>query len=453
MGAKPYQAYKDSGVEWIGEIPEHWDVKRLKDALTRNDGGCWGDDSSAESGTLVFRSTEQTMDGNWSITDPAYRHLRPREIQECTLQVGDLVMTKSSGSSSHIGKTTLVDKSIAELRPVYSNFMQRLRVSDCNFPTFHWYFLNNKIARIQFDFYSNTTTGLANLNEKIIGSVQLPSPPLEEQKLIASFLDRKTGKIDALVEQQQQLINLLKEKRQSLISHTVTKGLNPSVRMKDSGVEWIGAIPEHWEVKRLKDSLVRNDGGCWGMDPLYGQGTLVLRSTEQTVDGYWNIQDPAYRELSDREKGQCTLLLGDLVMTKSSGSSSHIGKTTIVDESVAALTPAYSNFMQRLRTSESLLPSLLWYTLNNQVARLQLDFYSNTTTGLANLNSKVIGSVLLPTPPLEDQKQIAAFLDQETSKIDQLIDKANQSIALLKERRSSLISAAVTGKIDVREAA
>jgi type I restriction enzyme, S subunit len=447
---RPYRATKDSGIEWLGKIPEHWTAVPFKTLLTGNDSGVWGDDPDGESDTLVLRSTEQNIDGSWRIDDPAWRKLGKREKNEALLSEGDLVVTKSSGSQLHIGKTSYVDKQVAALGFCFSNFMQRLRLKTGNASRLYWHLMNSPVCRQQLVFLSTTTTGLGNLNGRIIGAVTVPTAPFDEQQAIADFLDRETVKIDTLVEKKERLIELLQEKRTALITNAVTKGLNPDVPMKESGIEWLGKIPEHWTAVPFKTLLTGNDSGVWGDDPDGESDTLVLRSTEQNIDGSWRIDDPAWRKLGKREKNEALLSEGDLVVTKSSGSQLHIGKTSYVDKQVAALGFCFSNFMQRLRLKTGNASRLYWHLMNSPVCRQQLVFLSTTTTGLGNLNGRIIGAVTVPTAPFDEQQAIADFLDRETVKIDALIDKVQEAIERLKEYRTALISAAVTGKIDVR---
>ena len=140
---KPYPAYKDSGVEWLGKVPEHWEIKPFKWFIDRNDGGVWGDDPDGASDTIVLRSTEQTVDGNWKLDDPALRKLSQADREFGTLKAGDLLVTKSSGSSLHIGKTSLVTPEIEDLGCCYSNFMQRIRVKSSIIPRLAWFVMNN----------------------------------------------------------------------------------------------------------------------------------------------------------------------------------------------------------------------------------------------------------------------------------------------------------------------
>ena len=282
--------------------------------------------------------------------------------------------------------------------------------------------------------------------------VLAPLPPLGDQRSIAGFLDRETSRIDALVAKKERLIELLQEKRTALITRAVTKGLDPSVPMKDSGVEWLGQIPAHWGAKPFKALLSRNDSGVWGEDSI-DHGTIVLRSTEQTVNGEWAIESPATRLLTVREVAQARLEIGDLVVTKSSGSELHIGKTSIVDDAVADLHCCFSNFMQRLRVRGDCQARFFWYLMNSPVARAQFVFLSSTTTGLGNLNSSILGAIRVPAPPQAEQRAVAAFLDRETARIDALVRRVREAIDRLAELRKALISAAVTGKIDVRQEA
>ena len=177
-------------------------------------------------------------------------------------------------------------------------------------------------------------------------------------------------------------------------------------KYKDSGVESFGQVPTHWKVEPFKRHICLNDGGVWGNDPSGIGDTMVLRSTEQSVDGQWELDSAAFRSLSESDVKSALLEAGDLLMTKSSGSSLHIGKTTLVSEQVAALHCCYSNFMQRIRLQDSLIPCLVWRFLNNTLARRQFEILSNTSTGLANLNGAMIGQVLVPIAPVKEQSQL-----------------------------------------------
>jgi len=418
---KPYPAYKDSGVEWLGAIPAHWEVVRLKRVCTLAYGEALPGEARDDGDIEVYGSN-----------GPVGTHVQANTLAPC------LVI----GRKGSFGK---VNFSYSPVFAIDTTFFVDRRFTKADIRWLYYVLIDARLDRATKD------SAVPGLDREDAYGREVCLCPSSEQHAIAAFLDRETAKIDALVEKKERLIALLQEKRTALISHAVTKGLDPSVPMKDSGVEWLGATPAHWEVKPLKALLCRNDGGVWG-DEFDDEGVIVLRSTEQTVDGNWKIDNPARRKLTIREASAGRLALNDLVVTKSSGSELHIGKTSIVDERVAGLGCCFSNFMQRLRIAPPSIPRLYWYFLNCPVAREQLVYLSSTTTGLGNLNGSILGAIRVPVAPEPEQRAIAAFLDRETAKIDALIARVREAIERLKEHRTALISAAVTGKIDVRKA-
>ncbi|WP_459117370.1 restriction endonuclease subunit S domain-containing protein [Wenzhouxiangella indolica] len=318
MSFSRYPEYKESGNPRLGEVPCHWQAMPFKWVIESNDGGVWGNDPTGENDAIVLRSTEQTVDGHWCIKDPALRSLTTLEMYSSRLKLGDLLVTKSSGSSKHIGKTTLVDSEVAELQCCFGNFMQRIRTTDSLKPRLAWYFMNNDVARQQLDFLSSSTTGLANLNGTLIGEILLSVPPKDEQAAICKFLDHETAKIDALIGEQQRLIELLKEKRQAVNSHAVTKGLDSDAPMKDSGVEWLGEVPAHWSVSALRHFAEIRGGIAIGKR---------YPSTEQLVeaaylrvanvqDGYVDLTELKRVQVSKTEVDRYSLQRGDVLMNE-----------------------------------------------------------------------------------------------------------------------------------------
>ena len=186
---------------------------------------------------------------------------------------------------------------------------------------------------------------------------------------------------------------------------------------KPTSMRWLKEIPDHWMIISGKRLYVKNDGGVWGMEPLNdGNDTIVLRSTEQTVDGGLIVENPAMRNLSEKEKLGSLLKENDLIITKSSGSPAHIGKTSIITKEIAQLNCCYSNFIQRIRIKG--VPQFYWYVFNSIPVKTQFDILTTTTTGLKNISSTIIDSIFLPTPPLAEQERIVTYLETKTSKID-----------------------------------
>ena len=447
---KRHPDYRDSGVEWLGEIPMHWEVKRTKQLLIRNDGGVWGEDFDDE-GVVVLRSTEQTVDGRWEIRNPARRKLTNSEYAEYRLKEGDLVVTKSSGSSLHIGKTSIVTKEVEALDCCYSNFMQRLRTKENIAPRFCWYVLNGEVGRKQFDYLSDTTTGLANLNGEIIGMVNVAYPPSSsEQHAIFTFLDRETEKIDALVAKEVRLIELLQEKRMALVIGAVTKGLDPDVPMKNSGNSWMGEIPTHWKAKRVQELAASLQTGPFGSQlhagdyitdgiPVINPSNIVsgrlVPDVECTVD-----------EVTAARLEHHKILLGDILFAR----RGEIGRCGLVTSQQQGWLCGTGCLRMRPCTgcTES---SFLLKLLSTPRVGDWLGIESVGST-MQNLNTSIIGQIPVAIPGLVEQRHISNFLDREAIKIDTLVAKVREAIDRLKELRTALISAAVTGKIDVREA-
>ena len=444
MSLPKYRAYKDSGVPWLGAMPAHWSVKRFKWLIERNDGGVWGEDPDGEDDTYVLRSTEQTVDGQWKLDYPARRRLTESEKFSAMLVVGDLLVTKSSGSSLHIGKTTLVDEKIAALTPCYSNFMQRLRLTGDLLPKLAWYVMNNGLARVQFDLLSNSTTGLANLNGTMISEILLPVADAEEQAAIANFLDRETSKIDVLVAEQEKLIALLAEKRQTTISHAVTRGLNSDAPMKDSGVAWLGEVPVHWEVVGLTKHL-ESVVDYRGRTPAKVDEGVFLVTAKNIRDGA--IDYEASREYIapteyDDVMRRGLPLVGDVLFT----TEAPLGQVASVDREDIALAQRVIKFRA---DSQRLLNEFLKLWVMGSACQFNLEQLATGSTALGIKGSK-IGQVRLCLPPLEEQAEIVSHIESEVARLSRLQTAADMAVNLLKERRSALIAAAVTGQIDVR---
>lgn len=445
MSFAKYPEYKDSGVEWLGEVPIHWEVSPFKWLLDRNDGGVWGDDPDGTDDTLVLRSTEQTVDGRWRLESAATRKLSTTEREAALLELGDLVVTKSSGSSLHIGKTTLVTDEIAQLGCCYSNFMQRLRMKPSFSPSLAWYILNNDIARLQFDLLSNSTTGLANLNGTMIGQIMLVIPPREEQTAIATFLDHETAKIDALVAEQEKLIALLQEKRQAVISHAVTKGLNPSAPMKDSGVEWLGEVPAHWVVTALKRHWTATD--CKHVTAEFVEDGIPLASIREVQSRWVELQEAKrttehfYQLLIEGGRDPRP---GDLIFSR----NATVGEVAQVHRDHEPFAMGQDVVLLR-RIEETASPDFLQLVLRSSVVTQQLALCMVGST-FKRINVEEIRSLVIAFPPSDEQTKIANHLLAQAESFDSLMTEARTAITLLQERRTALISAAVTGQIDVR---
>lgn len=432
---KPYASYKPSGVPWLGDVPNHWISAKLKFRLERNDGGAWGADPEGMNDTMVLRSTEQTVDGRWKLEDPAYRKLSLAEAEATLLVEGDLLVTKSSGSETHIGKTSLVDADVAGLRAGYSNFMQRLRVVSEAVPKYVWYLLNSDTTKTQVNILASTTTGLANLNAGVLGRLVLAYPPAEEQQAIADHLDVETARIDTLIDEKDELIGLLQEWRQSMLTEAVTKGLDKTVIMKPSGVPWLGEVPEHWRVEKVKfQARLRGEKSVGTNGARYVGMEHVLSKVGKFNPVVEGSQEEAESTVNVFSKGD--VLFGKL--------RPYLAKCVVADTDGVCS----SEFLV-LSPSDGVVPAYLNATM---LMDEFIDAVDASTFGakMPRADWGFIGQQRLPLPPPDEQQAIADYLDAETAKIDDLIAHTNDEIALLKELRAATIADAVLGRVDVR---
>ena len=443
--ARPYSEMTASGVTWIGDVPVHWNVCRTKSFLLRNDGGVWGSDFD-DQGTIVVRSTEQTADGGWNLLSPARRRLSRSEYSACRLDVGDLLVTKSSGSQLHIGKTTIVTNEIADLDCCFSNFMQRLRVNGKVTPRFLWYVFNGTLGRRQLDYYSDTTTGLANLNAETIGNVILAVPPSCEQDTIVRFLDHADRAIQRYIRAKQKLIALLEEQKQALIHEAVTGRIDvrtgrPYPTYKESGVEWLGTVPSHWEICRSKRAFRPRT-------ELARPGDTQLSATQ----AYGVIAQVDYEEKIGRK---ITRILRNLDQRR------HVE----IDDFVISMR-SFQGGLERawtvgcirssyivLHAATELIVGYFAYLFKSFGYIGALQSTANFIRDGQDLNFENFCRVDVPFPPMDEQQHIAQALDRGTDHITAGIERSRRQIAFLFEYRARLVADVVTGKLDVRKAA
>ncbi len=412
---KPYPAYKDSGVAWLGRIPAHWELKRLKRLAAMQAGSA-----------ITSESIEPTGDY------PVFGGNGIRGFTDSFTHEGDLPLIGRQGALC--GCVNLASgKFWASEHAVVARPAQDVDA----------FWLTALLESMSLNTYSQSAAqpGIA---VETMGAISAPAPPLPEQRAIAAFLDRETAKIDALVAKKERLIALLQEKRSALISHAVTKGLDPTVPMKDSGVEWLGAIPAHWEVKRLKRLFrVINGSTPASGDPAFWAGEIPWVTPEDLGDLKDRTITSTRRNITEAGYRSCGTTLvpaGSLVLST---------RAPIGHLAIAGVNLCTNQGCRSLVFRDPASRAFWYYEL--LAARPELESLGQGST-FRELAKGMLEDVTLAVPPLPEQRAIAAFLDRETAKIDALIAKVREAIERLKEYRSALISAAVTGKIDVREA-
>ena len=432
---------KDSGIEWIGEIPDGWETCQAKFVILQNDGGVWGEDlAEGKEGKFVIRSTEQTEEGRWSIVDPAQRDLSNVSYSRYRILPNDLLITKSSGSAFHIGKTTIADQYFLDHECYYSNFIQRVRVNDKKvFPKYAWYLYNSPLTRDQFVYLQNSTSGIGNINADNIKSVIIPIPPLAEQQAIADYLDEKCAAIDKLIDNQKVQIEKMKEYKQSVITEAVTKGLTPSVPMKDSGIEWIGKIPEGWEMDRLKYVATYNDEVL----PENLDGNTEIKYIDigsvSLENGIEHIEEFSFRDAPSRARRVTNS--GDIIVSTVRTYLKAIAK---IKQNGLIVSTGFCV----IRPIKSVCGSYIEYYCKSNAFT---DNVSSNSYGISYpaINSSVLMGFYIPSPPLAEQQAIADYLDEKCAAIDKLIAVKQAKIDKLNDYKKSLIYEYVTGKREV----
>lgn len=421
MKRSAYPAYKDSGVQWLGHIPEHWEVRRLKHVAILKSGEGITTEEIEESGEypvyggngLRGYTTNYTHDGQFALIG--------RQGALC----GNVNYAQGKFWASEHAVVVTPIKRAATI----------------------W--LGELLRSMNLNQYSQSAAQPGLAIDKI-KELCLPLPPFSEQGAIAAYLDRETGRIDSLIAKKKRLVELLREKRTAMISRAVTKGLDPSVKMKPSGVEWLGHVPEHWEVKRLKTSahyVVSN------VDKVPNENELPVKLCNYT-DVYYHDYITPEMELMEttataQEIKKFKLENEDVVITKDSEEWSDIAVSALIKETAANFVCGYHLAIIRPKP-DVLLGQFLHRLFHASEINHQFQVAATGVTRYG-LPKNAIGEALIPLPPLSEQEAIAAYLDRETGKIDTLIQNVETAVEKLKEYRTALISAAVTGKIDVRK--
>ena len=424
---------KDSGVAWIGEIPTEWDVKRMRHILCSNDGGIWGDDPLND-GTdkIVLRSTEQTVDGQWSIINPATRSLTAVDYSKYRISPGDLLITKSSGSGSHIGKTTIADSTFSVGEYYYSNFIQRIRISNSN-PTFVWYLLNSPITREQFVYLQNSTSGIGNINADMIQNIYVPIPPIIEQEKIFTFLNRKCAELDIVLEKTRTSIEEYKKLKQAIITQAVTKGVRGDRPMKESGIEWVPMIPADWSSFRGKHLFYEtNERSETGSEELLtvSHKTGITPRSQKNVNMFMSESLVGYKICREGDIAANTMWMWQGAI----GVSAYHG----------VISPSYNTYHQRKGAFD---PQYLDYLLRIQPL---VEQYNVCSTGITasrlRLYPEQFLSIKFVVPPIEEQQEIVKFLHGRVDEMDTIIQKKEQFLTELETYKKSLIYEYVTGK-------
>ncbi|WP_370389519.1 restriction endonuclease subunit S [Snodgrassella alvi] len=428
---KAYPDYKDSGVEWFDVKPSSWKVTRLKlETLISMGQSPSSDDCNIEGDGWAF------LQGN-----AEFGKVNPIEKQYCPVakkiaNPGDILFSVRAP----VGAINLADKNYGIGRGLCS-----IAASENVTSPFLWWLLPT--YKYQLDAIATGSTFEAVSAEQL-GNLCFALPSFSEQSQIVAFLDHETAKIDNLIEKQQQLIELLKEKRQAVISHAVTKGLNPDVPMKDSGIEWLGEVPAHWTIAQLKFNTIEMQTGPFGsqlhaedyvvdgiplINPAHMNAGIIIPDPKVTVD-----------ETTQERLRRHKLSEGEIIFSR----RGELGRCAVVKKNNEGWLCGTGSMRAKLK--KKIIPDYAYTLISSEGVVSELTLESKGST-MANLNTETLGRIRLPVPPSSEQEAILGYIKIISDKYDYLIRSAVTAIRFMEERRTALISAAVTGKIDVRD--
>ncbi len=452
MSFPRYPSYKDSGVEWLGEVPEHWDIDRLKRSTIIAKNGIWGDEPQQDENDIpcvrVADFDRQAL--RVELTEPTIRNVVEKERVGRVLSRGDLLLEKSGGGEGQpVGCVVLYD----DPRPaVCSNFVARVQTAPDMNSSF-WRYVHAAAYAVRINTRSiKQTSGIQNLDASQYLDERAGFPPPTEQIQIAAFLDRETAKIDELVTEQRRLMELLKEKRQAVIFHAVTQGLNPDAPMKPSGIEWLGNLPAHWRVMPLGRVTVSRCDGPFGSglksDHYTESGVRVIRLQNIRRDSF-NGSDEAFIDADyyESELSGHDVASGDVLIAGLGDDKNTVGRACVAPVGIEPAMVKADCFRYRLDTDQAFPEFVATQLSASSVADAGMMASGSTRS---RIPLSVMATRKLAIPPISEQKEIAAFIQASTLKFDTLTAESQRAIDLLQERRSALISAAVTGQIDVR---
>jgi type I restriction enzyme S subunit len=447
MKTATYATYKSSNSRWLGDIPSHWKVKKLKFLAAVQPSNVDKKTVEGEEPVLLCNYTDVYKN---EYIDSRLDFMRATatndEIKKFSVDVGDVIVTKDSETPDDIAVPACVAEKIEGLLCGYH--LTQIKPVDLDGRYLFRLFQSTGFSA-QFTVAANGVTRFG-LPQYAIANAFSPVPPIDEQEVVARFLDYKTTQIDALIAKKEALLAKLAEKRTALISHAVIKGLDPSVLMKDSGVEWLGKVPAHWEVKRLRHVLTEPlSNGLFKKKDQWGEGNRIVNVFDAYVSG--DVVDEVSLDrviCNDSESLKYSAKHGDFFFVRSSLKLEGIGKSAVVLSPTESL--VFECHLVRGRPDRSKVdPKFLCFFLNSEFSRNTLISQSNQVT-MTTLDQQKFNSLVVSLPPLPVQRIITSFLDDKTAQIDAQQKRIHLVINKLQEYRSALITNAVTGKIDVR---
>ncbi|MCF2846399.1 restriction endonuclease subunit S [Pseudoalteromonas sp. ACER1] len=450
---KAYTEYKDPDIKFVSAIPSHWITTKVRHISAFGRGLAITKANLQDTGIPCVSYGEVHSTFGFEV-DPKKHPLKCVSEEYLVsspyalLSKGDFVFADTSEDIDGSGNFT----QLVSNETLFAGYHTVIvRPSPDNYYRFVAYLFDSPEFRTQV---RNAVKGVKvfSVTQAILKNANVWLPSFEEQQKIANFLEYETAKIDTLIAKQEKLIELLKEKRQAVISHAVTKGLNPDAPMKDSGVEWLGEVPEHWVVSQLKHHVNTVNGFGFSSNDFQDEGVPFIRAGN--IKNKTIVKPDIHLPQSVVDKYQRVIMnAGELVISMVGSDpkikASAVGQVGLVPSSLAGSVPNQNVVI--LREKSSLIKQFLFYVVCGTPYRYHLDVFSHKLANQSIISSSLIINAHFAFPTLEEQMQVVDFLDTQLKKYDALVEKAISSIELMKEGKTALISAAVTGKIDVRD--
>ena len=438
MSFPRYPRYKDSGVQWLGEVPAHWEMTPLKHLADFVNGDAFKPADWAKSGIPIIRI--QNLNGGED-----FNYFDGTVEERYLVREGDLLFGWSGNRGTSFGPFVWRKDGIYALNQhIFRVVPFWIDKSDL-----YWVL---KAVTAHVEDQAHGIIGMVHVTKGDLGTIKVPVPAPDEQTAIAKFLDRETAKIDALVAEQEKLIALLQEKRQAVISYAVTKGLDPNVPMKDSGVEWLGEVPGHWEIKRIKHLVVALEQGwspqCEGF-PVQSDEEWGVLKVGCVNGGVFRPEEnkalpPELEPIPD-----LSLAAGDLLISRAN-TRELVGGAAVALQGYPRLMLCDKLYRIRLHP-DTCEPRFLALYLGTPQIRGQIELSATgASNSMLNIGQSTILELDVVVPPLDEQQTILNTISAQSAKAGALVAQARTAITLLQERRTALISAAVTGQIDVR---
>lgn len=439
-GLKPYAEYKGSGQKWLGSIPAHWNVRRTKLILREVDSrSTTGKEQLLRVSQYTGVTQRKPTDGSESPDTRAASLVGYKRVT-----VNDLVINIMLAWNGSMG----VSRYDGIASPAYC-------VYRLNRGAHPWYFHELFRLPLYKGRIKAASTGVIESRLRLysddLGRIEAILPPPDEQAAIVRFLDHANRKIDGFIRAKRKLIGLLNEQKQAIIHRAVTRGLDPNVPLKPSGIPWLGDIPEHWEVMQLRQVI--SFGPKNGVSPQAASGAGVLSFSISAVrDGRINIEgNEKFVELESTRIPVFRIQKGDILIVRGNGNVALVGKCGLVDSCPENC--VYPDILMKVRPNEKMRAEFMVLAINSSYVTNQVSTLAKTSNGAFKVSGATVRSILMVVPPHAEQIEVIDKIVAESTKVTTAITRTEREIALMQEYRTRLIADIVTGKLDVREAA